>query len=483
EPAGEQKRPGGAGPMDTTQRLNLYESRRKLTEIGNSEEFVEIYGDEVKYCYEMRKWLYWDTRRWRVDNPGNVEKKAKNIVIGIYQDAAREDDTGLRQEIIKHAERSNNAAGVANLLRCARVDIVISENDLDIDGYLLNLRNGTLDLRTLELKPHNKDDLLSKITNTEYLPDAPCPQWIEHIKTVFDGDRDLITTFQEIAGYTLAGIGNPEAGFFVLHGKGRNGKSVTLKVLEHLFGDYAVNIAPQSLAWMKWDRVRTDLLHMRGARLITATEPKKSIKLDDGLIKSLTGGDRITARHLYGEEIDFNISGTLFLASNYKPRIDDQSVAMWHRVWLLPFNHYFSPDDADTGIYEKLIGEAPGILNWLIEGWRRYQVDGKLKKCDTIAKETKEYQYSEDIYHEFLKNFEINPARSDYQIKASEFYKKYSIWCIDEGVPKISQTVFGREMGSRFRKVRLNDGYYFGGICEKEQAKISGTDAGQGARS
>ncbi|OPY36756.1 MAG: hypothetical protein A4E35_01866 [Methanoregula sp. PtaU1.Bin051] len=462
--------------MDITQRLNLYTEQRRYTEVGNSEVFVEIFGDEVKYCYEMRRWLYWDGNRWKIDVSGKTEQKARTVVIGIYQDAARTEDVELRQRILRHAERSNTAAGFRNILTCARSDLAISENDLDINGYLFNVRNGTIDLRTFELRPHNKEDLLSKIANVEYVPGAECPAWKEHIQTIFDNSQNLIDTFQEIAGYSLAGIGNPEAGFFVLHGKGRNGKSVTLRVLEHIFGDYGTNIAPQTLAWMKGDRVRTDLLHMKGARLITCTEPKKSIRLDDGLIKSLTGQDRLTARHLYGEEIDFNISGTLFLATNYRPKIDDQSVAMWHRVWLIPFDHFFPPEQQDTGIYEKLIAEGPGIFNWLLEGWKRYCDTGKLRKCGKIASETREYQNSEDVFYEFLKKYVIDPNDPTCRIKASEFYKQYSVWCLDEGIQKISQTAFGREMGIRFRKERCDNGIYYLGVGEPQQLKIAGQE-------
>jgi putative DNA primase/helicase len=446
--------------------------QEQLTEVATSDLFLKIFVHRLRYCYGMKRWLAWDETRWQIDRSGIAQSYCKMFVKYFYKQAGEYSTEEERRRMFRHAEHSNSASGIENILRCSQPDVSISEDKLDADGYLLNLQNGTFDLRTLTLRPHNKDDLLTKIANVTYDPEADCPVWKEHIKTVFDGDADLITQFQDICGYALAGIGNPRAGFFVLYGKGRNGKTVTMNVLSSLMGDYSTNISPVTLQKKKGETVRTDLLHMMGARIVTCSEPSKSIVLDDGVIKDITGGNVLTARHLYGEEVDFRMSGCVFFAGNYKPRIDDQTVAMWNRIWLIPFTHYFPPEEQDADILDKLKREYAGILNWMVQGWKRYQLSG-LTKCKKVADETKEYQNNEDNYHEFLKQYTIN---KNLQIKGSKFFKDYLTWCDGQGIKPVSITMFGREMASRFTKRHTDKGVVYDGIGDGDQITFIKTD-------
>jgi putative DNA primase/helicase len=449
-----------------------------LTEIGNSILFVNQYKDRCKFSFESKRWYVWDNaQRWKPNHIGKVTRWAKGTVKKLYGYAGNVTDNALRARILKHAERSNTRYGVTNLLDLARSDLECSELDFDRDGYLLNLKDCTLDLRTGEAREQSSSDMISKLAGVKYDPEAKCPKWEDHILKVFDGDAELIKNFQEICGYTLAGIGNPDAALFVPYGSGRNGKTVTLNVLTHIHGEYAVNIASQSLQPMKLGQIRSDLMPTKGARLITCTEPGKGMKIDDGILKAMTGGDLITARHLYGEPVDFRISGCLFLATNHKPRITDQTTGMWDRIWMIPFKHYFDPKspDSDPDIEKKLIVEATGILNWCLVGWKRYQKTGKLVKCKAIQDETTEYQNSEDFLFEFL--HQKNPATGEpvYRIEvhnktlaipANELYAAYKIWCNYVGTIRLmSPQYFGRELGSRFEKKHTMKGAVYLGIC------------------
>ena len=448
-----------------------------LTEMGNSIAFVAAYKELCRFSFDGKRWYVWDNgQRWKPNHIGKVKQWAKGIVKHLYGIAGTITDDALRTRVIKHAERSNTRAGVANLLDLASSDLECSDLDFDKDGYLLNCQNCTIDLRTVETHSHSQKDMISKITGVDYLPEAICPLWEAHVLKIFDEDAELIKNFQELCGYVLAGIGNPSAIFPILYGRGRNGKTVCLNVLTYIMGDYAVSIAPQSLQPMKPGQIRSDLMPLRGARLITCTEPGKGMMLDDGVIKAATGGDKINARHLYGEPEEFRMSGIIFLATNNKPKVKDQSAGMWDRVWMAPFNHYFDPTspDTDPDMEKKLMGEAPGILNWCITGWKRYRETGKMIKCKSITEETTEYQNSEDFLYEFLYQkkadgepvYKIEKNNMNLEIRATEFYTAYKQWCsfTDSNMRQMSSTAFGREMGSRFKKTHDREGHKYLGI-------------------
>jgi len=447
-----------------------------LTEIGNSILFVNQFKDRCKFSFDSKRWYVWDNaQRWKPNHIGKVKRWAKSIVKRLYGYAGSVIDDDLRARVLKHAERSNTRNGVNNLLELAQSDLECSELDFDRDGYLLNLKDCTIDLRTGETREQSPEDMISKMSGVTYDPDAKCPKWEDHISKVFEGDDELIKNFQEICGYVLAGIGNPSAAFFVLYGSGRNGKSVTLNVLTYILGEYAVNIASQSLQPMKPGQIRSDLMPTKGARLITCTEPGKGMKIDDGILKSMTGGDLITARYLYGDPVDFRMSGCLFLATNHKPRVSDQSTAMWDRIWMIPFKHYFDPKSStsDPDIEKKLLRESSGILNWCLTGWQRYQKTGKLVKCKSIQDETTEYQNSEDFLYEFLyqKNasgepvYKIDVRNKTIQIPASDLYTAYKQWCTIDNIRAMSPQSFGRELGSRFEKLHTRKCSVYLGIC------------------
>ncbi len=447
-----------------------------LTEIGNSMEFVNQFKSRCKFSFDSKRWYVWDNaQRWKPNHIGKVTRWGKSIVKRLYGYSVTITDEALRTRVFKHAERSNTKYGVNNLLDLAKSDLECSELDFDKDGYLLNLKDCTINLRTGKPHEQTSDDMLSKMAGVKYDPEATCPVWENHISKVFDGNETLINNFQEICGYVLAGIGNPSAAFFVLYGSGRNGKSVTLNTITHILGEYAVNIAPQSLQPMKPGQVRSDLMPTKGARVITCTEPGKGMKIDDGLIKSMTGGDQITARFLYGDPVSFSISGCLFLATNHKPRVSDQSTAMWTRIWMIPFKHYFDPTsfDSDPDIEKKLRKEASGILNWCLIGWKRYQTTGKLVKCKAISDETAEYQNQEDFLYDFLYQkkyngepvYKIDVHNRNIQIPAAELYSAYKQWCSIDNNRVMSATSFGREISSRFEKVHTRACYVYLGIC------------------
>jgi putative DNA primase/helicase len=446
-----------------------------LNEISLSEKFVADCKDDIHFCYQSKKWYVYDGQKWRVDTSGTLELMIIDCVKSLYSNAALIDGSDARKNYLRKVESLNTRAGASNVLYLARARCPLDETELDADPHLFNCRNGTLNLQTYELMPHKREDMLSKLANVDYNPEAQCPQWDAHLNLIFNNNQELIKDFQKIAGYCLLS-GNPDAKIFILCGRGRNGKSATLAVFQYIFGTYSCSIAPESLMHKRGETVRTDLLHMLGARMIISVEPEQHSRLNASLIKSATGGDTLTARHLYGEEVDFKLIGKILLATNYKPEIHDQSTAMWERVVLIPFEVYIPPDQQDSDIVAKLITESAGILNWCVEGLKKYRADGRLILSQKITDTTEEYKESEDWFYEFLhdKCEQIkDKIKDDDKVSAKTLYNEYKNWCALNQAHLVSQTKFGREMGNRYNKTRCHDGYYYQGIKLKAQTAIT----------
>jgi putative DNA primase/helicase len=311
-------------------------------------------------------------------------------------------------------------------LYLAQSVIAIEPRELDARGNLLNLPNGTLNLTTIELQPHNKDDFLTKIAGVEYQPGAKCPLWLQHLELIFNGDRELIDAFQQVVGYTLQQE-NPEQVLFILYGSGKNGKSKTIEVLSHILGEYAINIAAETLMKKKLNDngPRGDIARISNARFVSASEGEAGQPLAEGVVKQLTGDDIITVRRLYEAEIEFRPTAKIFLATNHRPTIKGTDEGIWRRIWLIPFTTPIPEERRDPDIAAKLLLEASGILNWALDGLRKYREIGRLIQPEKVKVATEEYRQDSDILKEFLEGW----CQMSGEIKRSDLYHAYSDWC------------------------------------------------------
>jgi putative DNA primase/helicase len=446
------------------------------TQIKIADQFIEGHLDTWRYNIDRRQWFFWTGKVWQADE----SERIKNVVKEFLKEyLALVPTMPVNKNIVdftKFIIGLNTSKGIRDILSITAPGMTIHDQDLDKDPYLLNCQNGTLDLKTGQLRQHNRNDVCSLIINTDYIPDADCPVWKKHIDTIFESNQDLINSVQELLGYSLF-LGNPDAVFTVLIGSGRNGKSVTLEVCSHLLGNYAVSVSPNSFM-AEGDRAGSDRILMQGARLITASEPadssKKRCELDTGFIKTATGNDPVSARRLYCEGTIFKVLGLVVLSTNALPKIHDQSVAIWDRLWCIPFNHYFMPEDRDKNIAKKLLAESPGILNWLKEGYDRYQLKTRLIPCEIITEQTQEYRRDEDFYTPFFDSGSVKIEKTA-KIQAARLYTIFEDWYKfqykDKKPP--SSTKFGRDMSTRFKKVKDRDGWFYQGIGNIGQGKIT----------
>jgi len=211
----------------------------------------------------------------------------------------------------------------------------------------------------------------------------------------------------------------------------------------------------------------SDIARLKGARFVTTVEPNQGARINEGLLKQLTGGDTVTARHLYGREFEFEPEFKLWMATNHKPIIRGRDLGIWRRMHLIPFTVEIPDNKVDKNLKYKLKRELTGILNWAVEGAIKWQKEG-LKMPKAVMDAVKEYKSEMDVVTAFLEECTVmGPG----EVKASELYKIYAKWADENNEYKMSSTMFGKEIGLRFEKVKNRDGLYYQGLRLLEENK------------
>ncbi len=382
----------------------------------------------------MRNFLVWTGTHWQEDKSAQAERFAKDTVRGIYAEAASITDTdekradAKRKEIAGHAMRSESKRAIKDMLALAQSepDIPIKREQLDASPWLLNCANGTLDLRTGELDLHRHSDLLTRCLTTRYNPEAEAPRWLEFLITIFDGDADLIEYIQRVVGYALTGDTSEQC-FFLGYGKGNNGKSTFLETLYTVLGDYAQSAEFKAFLARDNEGVRNDIARMAGRRLVIAKEADRGRRFAESLIKSLTGGDTVTARFLYQDFFDFKPAFKLFLAVNSKPTIKGTDLGIWRRVRLIPFNVTIADAKKDRDLPRKLAAEAEGILAWAVQGCLAWQREG-LGTPQAVEKATGAYRKEMDTIAQFFAE-ECTFADTNQTMGTSVLKTRFEAWC------------------------------------------------------
>lgn len=399
------------------------------TDLGNAERFVSLHGERIRFSRSLG-WMVWTGKRWAQDTTGEVSRLAVEAVRNIYREAAEADDEKERKALAKHAmhsEAKNHIKAAIELASFAQ-GVACRGDEFDQKPWLFNCLNGTLDLRTGELFPHQPSDLLIQLSPVSYDPRATCITWQRYLLEVMQGKEELVSFLQRAVGYTLTGK-TGEQKFFLCWGEGRNGKGVFMNALLYLMGDYA-KVSQFSTFEEGHERANTprgDLVALRGKRLVFASENREKMPLAESLIKGVTGNDPITARQLHREEITFTPAFKLWLACNHKPIIKGTDEAIWERVLFLPWLRYFKPDERDHDLADKLKQEASGILNWAIQGCLAWQKDG-LNPPQEVRAAVKEYREEMDSLAGFL----AACCETTGQITSSELYDAYLLYCREE---------------------------------------------------
>ena len=420
-----------------------------LTDLGNSERFVGQHGENVRYCYLWGKWLVWTGVRWKRDDAGQVHRLAKKTVRSMYGEASGAEDEERRKAVAKHASRSEGADKIKAMLELARSEVPVAPDELDADPWLLNASNGTIDLRTGELREHRREDLITKLAPVEYDPNAAAPTWEAFLERVLPGE-ELRTFVRRAAGYSATGDTGEQV-MLINHGAGNNGKSTFQEALATALGDYSMRAPTEMLMAKRAGGVPNDVARLKGARFVAASETEEGRRLAESLVKDLTGQDTISARFMRAEWFEFQPTHKLWLSTNHKPEIRGTDNAIWRRIRLVPWAVAIPPAERDRKLAEKLRGELSGILAWCVEGCLEWQREG-LQAPAEVRKATAGYRSEMDVLGDFLTDRCFRGERLE--VGKDELYKAYQMWSEAAG----ERTETKRKFGMLLKERGIEDG-------------------------
>lgn len=478
-----------------------------LSDIGNGERFEYKYGNIIKYCYEKANWMIWDDKKWIADFRKVNEQCAKSIAIEmkrIYDTLSENYNKNMKALGLKSLKEVNvetltdpilkqlkedeellykiggfigkcqTRNSIRNMLEMAQSEfgMTITENKFDADKYLFNCDNGIVDFNTLHISKHDETKLMTKISPvsvesvdinnlSEDYYIQHCPNWIDFINKIFLNDKEMVDYIWKCLGYSLTGD-TFENCFFMLWGDGSNGKSTFCNLLQYIAGDYGQTLDSKSLmkSSKAGNEAREDLYGLRGSRVVITSELNEDQEFDYQLLKKLTGGsDAITARPLYGKIIEYIPQCKIWICTNKKPLIKEDTLGIWRRVRLIPFEYTFTDEEKDIHFFDKLKGEAPAILNWMIDGYRKYKQEG-METPEKVKAAIEEYKNESDIIESFISEC-INITSNHSKVSSKDVYETYKNYCIQNCEEYIKPIPFGLKMKKKgFKTIKSGIKYY-----------------------
>ena len=420
----------------------------KLTDVGNAERFVYMFKDSVKYCAVYKKWFIWNGRFWEQDDTGKIITYAIECVRSIIHAADLLPEGDKRKAMIHHSLKSESSGKLRSLLEIASgmPDITIRSEELDANPWLINAQNGTINLKTGKLQEHRAADYITKMCRANYDPDCAIPLWAELLQKITLGNNQLQRYIQKAFGYALTGDTSEQA-LFILYGTGSNGKSTLLNVFSELMATYSTSTPSDTFMQKKNDSVNNDIARLKGARFVAAIEMEEGKRMAESLIKSVTGGDKLVTRFLYGEFFEYVPQFKVFLAVNHKPNIRDTTNSIWRRIKLMPFEATFTEQERDKHFPAKIMAsELPGILAWAVQGCLLWQQEG-LQMPDSVNTATRKYQEEMDSFSNFFR--ECCVEREGGRVSNKMLRAKYDEWCRENGEYALTQRPFSAKLIER----------------------------------
>jgi putative DNA primase/helicase len=413
----------------------------KRTDMGNAERLRDRHGDGLRFVPGLG-WHVWDGRRWLRDGDGAAMRLMKDTARSMWADISR-DDGDESYELVKFVRASESKARLEAALGLASTDaaLVCPADRLDSDPLLFNVANGTIDLRSGELRPHERSDLITRQSPVWYQPDARSPLWAAFLDRITGGDKELAGFLQRAVGYSLTGLTSEEKLFFA-HGPAASGKSTFLEAVKAMLGEYATTADFDSFLKKQGGGVRNDIARLAGTRMVIGVEVDQGRELAEGLIKQVTGGDRIAARYLYKEFFEFTPQFTLWLAANDRPLVRAEDEGMWRRIIQVPFIQAIPEDERDPRLKGRLRGDPDhqaAILRWAVEGCLAWQEHG-LGIPTVVRSYTREYRLENDPVADFLATeCRIDKAA---RVRRAELHQAYTRYAMANSERPLSRKAF-----------------------------------------
>lgn len=390
------------------------EDRYALTDLGAARylrDYIESLGSGVRYVEELGFYLL-ANGVWRRDDRQMVRTHAQAVADLVrqlaiearaaYAESQQPADKSRAGRFTAFALHAQTTKGLDAMIRELQAVHGVPANPEAFDRHpdLLACRNGVIDLRSGELRPHDASLMLTRCIDLDYDPDAQAPRWERFLAEVFPSDPALPAYMRRLIGYGITGS-TAEQCFAVLYGTGANGKSVLTDTLTEVFREITVTTPFQTFEERASGGIPNDLAALKGARLVMASEGEQGRPMAEAVLKRVTGRDVISARFMRKEFFEFRPTFLLLLSTNHPPKFRGQDEGLWRRVKMIPWDRYFTPDERDQYLGDKLLKEAPGILAWAVRGAVEWYRDG-LRDPDVIRNATKGYREASDALEGFF---------------------------------------------------------------------------------
>lgn len=418
------------------------------TDNGSGRLFSDIVRGQARYVASRKSWFIYDGTRWTSDE-GNMAtmEMCKAIGDALTHYAFAIQDENERKQYLKYTLRWMTRNYRKTILDDAASVYSIGMGEFDADVNLLNCKNGTLDLKTMQFRSHNPDDKITKIADVVYDPNARCPRFEQFLIEVMSGDADKSAFLQKALGYALSGDSQYECMFILYGATTRNGKSTLMESILRVFGDYGLTVAPETIAAKQRNSSgpSEDLARLAGRRLANISEPSRGMRLNAAQVKSMTGNDSINARFLHCNSFDFRPQFKLYINTNYLPSVDDMSLFSSNRVRVIPFDRHFEPQEQDPNLKHLFAEEEAksAILNWLIAGWQLLQKEG-LDSPAMVVEATKEYSHDSNKIALFAEEKLIEDRMGE--ARTAAVYERYKEWCDVNGCMPENSTNFKKSL-------------------------------------
>lgn len=449
---------------------------RSWDDQGRGLRLRDQFGEILRYNAVDKKWFYFNGSYWQEDvGRQRTELAAEKVVNSIKTEkpdlsfSTKTDEDKMMNEWFKFQKDSRSHNAKVNMIAEFQKYVVVNHGYFDKDNMLLNTESGYVDLTNGELFNHDINKNFSEQTSAEYSDNVDAPLWNDFLNQIFDNDEELIHYVKKAVGYSFTGS-TEEQCMFLLLGNGRNGKSVFINTIRNIAGSYAKQMSVDSIiAKNSGSNANSDIARLENTRLVTSSEINEGSRLDESLVKQLTGGDKILARYLYGSEFEYNPKFKIWMATNHLPIIRGTDDGIWRRLKIIPFNVQIPKSKVDKQLEHKLQAEWTGILNWIVQGALMWQREG-LEDPQSVQEMGSNYRKEMDPLESFLNEKCIT---GPYEIKSSDLYRAYDEWADESREYRMSSTKFGREMGKKIPKQRKAEGIYYGGIKLKDQTDYS----------
>ncbi len=353
----------------------------------------------------------------------------------------------LRKSHRRHAVSSGNRARIdAMLIEGAVGDVARQLEALDADPLAINTESGLVRFsvsggagegytRTAEvtLAPHARGQLMTKLAPVGYDARAPRPVFDAFIGRI-QPDPEMRAFLGRWFGLSMTGI-TAEQKLAFFYGAGANGKSVLVDIMARVFGDYAASAKIESLTGRNrrgGGDATPDLVPLMGARMVRASEPEEGERLQEGIIKELTGGEPILVRALHADFVEVRPEFKLTISGNHKPEIRGTDDGIWRRVLMVPFDVQIPAAERDATLPARLWAERDGIFAWACEGLMDY-LEGGLREPQTVRDATAEYRADSDPVGVFLTEACVVTGAPVDSVGARELAEGFAVWLHDQG--------------------------------------------------